>query len=71
MKITGRVSHKAQPHSFWIGKQFADAGNWDSAVTDSVRGLRTDQYVIDNPQSAVRYLSTDNGTTTVVLLPCQ
>ncbi len=55
----------------WSGKPLPGKGKWYSADIDSVRGLRSNKHLIYSPDSATRYLTTDNDATTVTLPPCQ
>ena len=55
----------------WSGKPLPGKGKWYSADIDSVRGLRSNKHLIYSPESATRYLTTDNDATTVTLPPCQ
>ncbi|AGN86948.1 ribonuclease domain-containing protein [Enterobacter sp. R4-368] len=55
----------------WSGKPLPGKGKWYSADIDSVRGLRSNKHLIYSPESATRYLTTDNDATTVALPPCQ
>lgn len=55
----------------WTGKPAPGKGKWYSADVDSVRGLRSNKHLIYSPESATRYLTTDNDATTVTLPPCQ
>lgn len=55
----------------WSGKPLPGKGKWYSADIDSVRGLRSNKHLIYSPESATRYLTTDNDATIVTLPPCQ
>ncbi|AOR64596.1 hypothetical protein [Pectobacterium wasabiae] len=55
----------------WTGKPLPSQDKLYSADIDSVRGLRSIKQLIYSPESAIRYLTTDDGATTITLRPCQ
>lgn len=55
----------------WTGKLLPIKAAWRSADLDSVRGYRSGKQLIYSGESTTRYLTPDNGATTVTLAPCQ
>jgi len=48
----------------------AGGGTWYSADLESVRGLRSAKRVIYSPQSATRYLTSNENSSRVEIAPC-